>query len=158
MEVGTEDFPYTSKITITMHGDVSSPYIPIYGNKCIGVRFGTLDMHGIERDKTWTVLDTTAEAGATQITLSESVDWQVGEYIGIAATSFDGREGEKRMIAAIDNSDADKPVITLDEALEYKHFAAIETYGDEEIDMRGEVGLLTRNVRYRGDPETTKTN
>jgi hypothetical protein len=54
MEVGTEDFPYTSKITITMHGLVSDPYIPIYGNKVLGVRFGTLDMHGVERTPPWT--------------------------------------------------------------------------------------------------------
>ena len=40
MEVGTEDFPYTSKLVITMHGDKYSPYLPIYGNKVIGVRFG----------------------------------------------------------------------------------------------------------------------
>jgi hypothetical protein len=40
MEVGTEEFPYTSKIRFTMHGDISSPYLPIYGNKVLGVRFG----------------------------------------------------------------------------------------------------------------------
>jgi hypothetical protein len=40
MEVGTEEFPYTSKIQFTMHGDVSSPYLPIYGNKVLGVRYG----------------------------------------------------------------------------------------------------------------------
>jgi hypothetical protein len=57
MEVGTEEFPYTSKITITMHGSVSDPYIPIYGNKVIGVRHGNLDMHGVKREPTWTVLD-----------------------------------------------------------------------------------------------------
>lgn len=39
MEVGTETYPYTSKLTITMHGNVSAPYLPIYGNKVIGVRF-----------------------------------------------------------------------------------------------------------------------
>jgi hypothetical protein len=40
MEVGTENEPYSSKLQITMHGNVSSPYLPIYGNKVIGVRFG----------------------------------------------------------------------------------------------------------------------
>ena len=35
MEVGTEEFPYTSKITITMHGGLYDPYLPIYGNKVI---------------------------------------------------------------------------------------------------------------------------
>lgn len=46
MQVGTEKFPYTSKITITLYGNLYSPYIPIYGNKVIGVRHGVLDMHG----------------------------------------------------------------------------------------------------------------
>jgi hypothetical protein len=38
MEVGTEAFPYTSKITITMHSTIDDPYLPIYGNKVIGCR------------------------------------------------------------------------------------------------------------------------
>jgi len=49
-------------------------------------------------------------------------------------------------------------VITLDEALEYKHFAMIQWYGNDYIDMRAEVGLLTRNVKYRGDPENSFPN
>lgn len=49
MEVGTEDFPYTSHLTITMHSNKYSPYLPIYGNKVIGVRFGQLEMHGVTR-------------------------------------------------------------------------------------------------------------
>jgi hypothetical protein len=94
MEVGTEEFPYTSKITITMHGDVYSPYLPVYGNKVIGVRYGTLDMHGVERTPTWTLLETSVAKGASQITVAEAVDWQVGEDIAIASTSYDGREAD----------------------------------------------------------------
>jgi hypothetical protein len=75
MEVGTEQFPYTSKITITMHGNITDPYLPIYGNKCIGLRYGTLDMHGIERTPTWTVLDSTVEKGENVMVLAEEVDW-----------------------------------------------------------------------------------
>ena len=75
MEVGTEQFPYTSKITITMHGNITDPYLPIYGNKCIGLRYGTLDMHGIERTPTWTVLDSTVESGDNVMILAEEVDW-----------------------------------------------------------------------------------
>lgn len=63
MEVGTEDFPYTSKLTITMHGNRESPELPIYGNKVIAVRNGILDMHGVVRNPTWTELYTTANAG-----------------------------------------------------------------------------------------------
>jgi hypothetical protein len=75
MEVGTEEFPYTSKIIITMHGLESDPYLPTYGNKVIGVRMGNLDMHGPVRTPTWTVMETTTEPGATQITLRVAVDW-----------------------------------------------------------------------------------
>ena len=56
MEVGTEENPYTSRITITMHGDRFSPYLPLFGNKVIAVHHGTLDMHGVARDVTWTRL------------------------------------------------------------------------------------------------------
>jgi hypothetical protein len=78
--------------------------------------------------------------------------------VAIASTSYDPREGEKRTITAVDISNPDKPVLTFDEPLEFKHFAKIEEYGGEEIDMRAEIGLLTRNVKFRGDPETSLTN
>jgi hypothetical protein len=47
LEAGTEAEPYQSKLTITMHGSRFDPYIPKFGNKCIGVRFSTLDIHGL---------------------------------------------------------------------------------------------------------------
>jgi hypothetical protein len=71
MELGTAEFPYTSRLTITMHSKIDDPYIPIYGNKCIGLRYGTLDMHGIPKTPTWTVMETTAEAGESSIQLHE---------------------------------------------------------------------------------------
>jgi len=69
MEVGTEEFRYTSKMVITMHSTKYDPNLPIFGNKVIGVHYGTLEMHGIERKKTWSELDVTVESGATEITL-----------------------------------------------------------------------------------------
>jgi len=75
MEVGTEEFPYTSKLTITMHGNKESPEIPIYGNKCIAVRNGVLELHGVPRTPTWTSLSATADIGSKQISLMVDVDW-----------------------------------------------------------------------------------
>jgi len=158
MEVGTEEFPYTSKITITMHGTVADPYLPVYGNKVIGVRQGKLDMHGVKRNPTWTVLEKTSDANSTTITLRDEVDWVAGEMINIAPTDFEVDHAEVRMIKSIDKTDPKKPVITLDKKLDYKHYAATQKYGEDTIDMRAEVGLLTRNVIYRGDPETSKAN
>lgn len=63
-----------------------------------------------------------------------------------------------REIIEIDNTDPDHPVITLDYALYYKHFADTEYYDDLFIDMRAEVGLLTRNVKFQGDKEYSEEN
>lgn len=155
MEVGTEEFPYTSKIIITMHGNKQSPEIPIYGNKVIGVRYGTLDMHGVERSPSWTELETTVMPGSSTITLVRSVDWQEGEVIVIAPTSYNVDEAEERTIVSIDRTDSDKPIITLDSPLNFKHYAGIETYGTETLEMRAEVALLTRNLVFRGDPDSS---
>jgi hypothetical protein len=141
-----------------MHGNKQSPELPIYGNKVIGVRQGVLEMHGVPRTPTWTELYTTVQAGATSITLNTAVDWVAGEKIVIAPTGYDNLETEERYIASVDRTNINNPVITLTEALSFKHYAGIETYGTDTIEMRAEVGLLTRNVVYRGDPETSSKN
>ena len=63
-EAGTEKNPYSSKLTITLHGVKYDPTVPIYGNKVLGVRNSILDLHGLKRDS-WTMLDETAAAGAS---------------------------------------------------------------------------------------------
>mmetsp|Transcript_13355 Transcript_13355/g.16923 ORF Transcript_13355/g.16923 Transcript_13355/m.16923 type:complete len:96 (+) Transcript_13355:2674-2961(+) len=87
LEVGTEKHPYTSKLTITMHGLKDDPAMPIYGKKSIGCRFCTLDMHGVHK-KSWTDLDVTVEPGATKLTLVEVVDWVVGDTIMVTSTNY----------------------------------------------------------------------
>ena len=93
----------TSKLTITMHSNVRSPYLPIYGNKVIACRFCQLEMHGVKRQPTWTSLDKTADVASDKITLKEKVDWKAGESIVIASTSFNGRDAEKRTIKSIED-------------------------------------------------------
>lgn len=79
-----------------MHGDKFSPYLPTYGNKVIGVRFGILEMHGVARTITWTKMKATVAKGATSIELTEVTDWKVGERIVIATTSYSNEESETR--------------------------------------------------------------
>ena len=83
----------------------------------------------------------------------DDVDWAPGEEIIIASTDVDPDQAEKFTISAVSGR-----IVTLDGTLSYDHYAAIDTYGTEEIEIRAEVGLLTRNVVYRGDPETSATN
>lgn len=78
--------------------------------------------------------------------------------IAIATTSFDPRGSEKRTITSVDKTDVNSPIIKFAEPLINKHFAQIQTFGSDTIDTRAEVGLLTRNVVFRGDPETSLKN
>lgn len=45
--------------------------------------------------------------------------------------------------------------VEIDYPLEYKHISEKPTYGGVEIPMQAEVGLLTRNIVFRGDPVTS---
>ena len=63
MQIGTERNPYTSKLILTMHGQKYDPSMPLYGNKCIGIRNSILDIHGVPRSHSWTSLATTAVEG-----------------------------------------------------------------------------------------------
>ena len=108
---------------------------------------GTLNLHG-DRTNSWTKLAKTAEAGSSSIEVLNAAGWRVGDEIVLASTDFDPRQAERRTISAIRGN-----AITLDRKLDFMHFGKI-TF---DVDERGEVGLLTRNIRIQasGDAEQT---
>jgi len=148
-QVGTPAHPFQNQFTLTLHGRRSSPMMPIYGNKVLAVHNGVLDMHGVPRSVTWTSLVQTIVPGATTLKVQVATDWKVGESIVIAATSFEHTEAEQRTITAITGGTD----ITVDVPFQFKHYAATETYGTKTIEIRAEVGLLSRNVKITGSPE-----
>ena len=136
LEVGTDAKPHTHKATITLTDNVKDEQLMGMGDRGIMVAGGTLNLHG-DRTNTWTKLASTAEAGSNSIEVLNAAQWRVGDMIVLASTDFDPRQAERRSISAIHGN-----TITLDSKLEYMHFGKI-TY---EVDERGEVGLLTRNI------------
>lgn len=64
LEIGTEEFPITNDLTITLWGEKYDPTIPLFGNKVIAVYKGTLDIHGAPVNVTWTDLSQTADVGS----------------------------------------------------------------------------------------------
>ena len=148
LQVGTEDEPFTHKAEIVLYGHVLSTELPIYGAKTLAVRHGTLDLHGIPLDVTWTKLDVTANPGDTMITLQEAVPWEVGGKIVIASTSYSQRENEEVKITAIDGS---RTMLSIDPPLKYQHLSVKQTIAGQYIDTSAEVGYLTRNVVFRGN-------
>jgi cell migration-inducing and hyaluronan-binding protein len=108
---------------------------------------GTLNLHG-DRTHTWTKLARTAAAGSNSIQVMDAAGWRVGDEIVLASTDFDPRQAETRTISAIKGN-----LITLDRNLEYMHFGEI-TF---DVDERGEVGLLTRNIRIQASADAEKS-
>jgi G8 domain len=147
LEVGTEAKPHTHKATITLTDNVKDEQLMGMGDRGIMVAGGTLNLHG-DRTNTWTKLASTAEAGSSSIEVLNAAQWRVGDVIVLASTDFDPRQAERRSISAIHGN-----TITLDQKLQYMHFGKI-TY---DVDERGEVGLLTRNIVIQASADAEQT-
>ena len=148
LAIGTEAKPHTRKATITLTDNVKGENIMAgMGDRGIMISGGTLNLHG-DRTNTWTKLSATANAGATSIQVLDAKGWKVGDEIVLASTDFDPRQAERRTIAAISGN-----TITLDKKLDYMHFGKI-TF---DVDERGEVGLLTRNIKIQASDDAAQS-
>jgi cell migration-inducing and hyaluronan-binding protein len=143
LDIGSEANPHTRNATITLTDNVPDENIDGMGDRGIMLMGGTLSLHG-DRKNTWTKLAKTAEAGGDKIEVLNASGWRKGDVIVLASTDFDSTQAEKRTIAAIHGNE-----ITLDQKLKYMHFGKI-TFG---VDERGEVGLLTRNIRIQASDD-----
>jgi cell migration-inducing and hyaluronan-binding protein len=147
LQVGTEAKPYAHKATITLTDNVKDEQMMGMGDRGIMLSGGTLNLHG-DRTNTWTKLTATAAAGATSIQVLNAAGWRVGDEIVLASTDYDPRQAERRSIAAISGN-----TIQLDKKLDYMHFGKI-TF---DVDERGEVGLLTRNIKVQASADAEQS-
>jgi hypothetical protein len=148
LAIGSEAKPYTHKATITLTDNVKGEDVMAgMGDRGIMLSGGTLNLHG-DRTNTWTKLAKTAGAGATSIQVLNASGWRVGDEIVLASTDFNPRQAERRTIAAIKGN-----TITLDQKLQYMHFGKI-TF---DVDERGEVGLLTRNIKIQASADAEQS-
>ena len=148
LAIGSEASPHTHKVTITLTDNVKGEDVMGgMGDRGIMLSGGTLNLHG-DRTNSWTKLASTAKAGSTSIQVLNAAGWRVGDEIVLASTDYDPRQAERRTISAISGNK-----ITLDKKLDYMHFGKI-TFG---VDERGEVGLLTRNIKIQASADAEKT-
>src|SRR6187549_546628 len=153
LEIGTEKSPHTRKATLTFTNNVKDEDISGVGgtndkvDRGIMLMSGTLNLHG-DRQNTWTKLANTANAGSTSIQVLNAAGWRVGDEIVLASTDFDPRQAERRTISAIRGN-----TITLDNKLEYMHFGKI-TF---DVDERGEVGMITRNIKLQASADAEQS-
>ena len=153
LEIGTEARPHTRKATITLTDNVKDEDMSGIGgtndrsDRGIMMMGGTLNLHG-NRTNSWTKLSKTAEAGSNSIEVLNAAGWRAGDVIVLASTDFDPHQAERRTIAAIRGN-----TITLDKKLDYMHFGKI-TF---DVDERGEVGMLSRNIVIQASPDADQT-
>ena len=147
LAIGSADKPYTRQASITLTDKFPGEDINTMGDRGIMLMGGTLNLHG-DRTHTWTKLAKTAERGSTRIEVLDASGWRTGDEIVLASTDFNPRQAERRKIAAVSGN-----TLTLDRPLEYMHFGEV-TFG---VDERGEVGLLTRNIRIQASEDADST-
>jgi cell migration-inducing and hyaluronan-binding protein len=148
LEIGTAASPHARKATITLTNNVRDEEpMKDMGDRGIMIMGGTLNLHG-DRTHTWTKLAQTAAAGSVSIQVLDAAGWRAGDEIVLASTDFDPRQAERRTISAIKGN-----TITLDRKLEYMHFGKI-TF---DVDQRGEVGLLTRNIKIQASADAEQS-
>src|SRR6201996_5472611 len=148
LAIGTEEHPHTRKATITLTDHIKGEDVMGgMGDRGIMLSGGTLNLHG-STTNTWSKLSATAKAGATSIQVLDASGWRVGDEIELASTDFDPRQAERRTIVAITGNK-----ITLDQKLEYMHFGKI-TY---DVDERGEVAMLTRNIKIQASADAEQS-
>mmetsp|Transcript_4311 Transcript_4311/g.10607 ORF Transcript_4311/g.10607 Transcript_4311/m.10607 type:complete len:3581 (-) Transcript_4311:97-10839(-) len=153
---------FKGKATIVLHGRRSDVEAPIYGTKVLAVRRGTLDLHGKPVVATWTRLAADAAQGANTLVVSKNVaDWPVGSQIVVAPSSWSHLDAETHVITAVSyNANTGLSTITLAGTLSTYHLGswATDSGNTQVVDMRAEVGLLSRNVIFQGDDVHTQAD
>jgi hypothetical protein len=176
MQIGTAEVPHEKSVTITLHGDrYTSIELPLIGVKCLAVASkgfvvspsdtglhlpgrnqGQLEVHGKKRLRTWTKLSETAYAGQNYIVTSEEVDFVAGERLVLPGS--EGNSGgldipgfQIEDVYVKENRDGFN--ITLTAPLSYTHRSEIIYVEGRTIDLRCEVGLISRNIIIQGDNE-----
>jgi hypothetical protein len=147
LDIGSEARPHTHQATITLTDNIPNEDVNTMGDRGIMMMGGTLSLHG-DRRNSWSKLARTAKAGSARIAVLNAAGWRKGDRIVLASTDFDPHQAEERTIAAVSGN-----ALTLDKPLHYMHFGAI-TFG---VDERGEVGLLTRNIKIQASDDAERS-
>lgn len=146
--LGWPNNPLTSNVDIIITGSSSANVLlpndaGSMGPKVIGV-FGGLDLHGIAHNVTWTRLANSASAGQNVITLSEPVDWSIGDEIIVTTTDTRIDHTERHTITGITSG----RTISLARNLSYSHLVIRHSFPNgQTFNIAAGVGLLTHNVR-----------
>lgn len=148
--IGSEEEPFQNKATITLLGGQKTDTVTLSGtvdggNKVIAVT-NSLQFYGIQRVNTKRLLAPVYK-GQTSIIVEDGHDWVVGDELYLAPTSMQSHHSDYMTIAEVSGTK-----ITFTEELKYYHFGGSDTSSMYNgVDTRGEVYLLTRNIKILGE-------
>jgi hypothetical protein len=154
LHIGSETEPYQGNALITLFGEKNAEAM-VYdnaieaGNKLIA-NVGVVKMFGKQRSAKMARLFQEANKGDTAIVVDAGLDLVAGDRIALTATSYKHDAGEDAVVSAYDTTTGS---VTLESALRYNHWGAPESTSAKYngADIRGEVLILTRNIRIVGD-------
>lgn len=159
-ECGTPDERFEGSLTILLTGERDlAQAIPAMGHdvgeRGVVVTMGaTLSLYGDLDRSAPARLDGSVEAGATELALDTSVQWQPGDTVVVTSTGFDRRNIEQRAVVASEGN-----ALQLDAPLDAAHFGEIQQYDDVAdaesytLDERAYVVNLTRSIRLVADDD-----
>jgi cell migration-inducing and hyaluronan-binding protein len=151
--IGNETVPFLGNAHITLYGEKASQAIVFTnaveaGNKLI-CNTGLVKFYGQPRASKMTRLLKPVAAGASTIYVEKNLDWVAGDQIALAPTNLKYKESD---YAIITSYDSETGTVQLDRTLTYGHWgkdtSTADYYG---VDMRGEVALLSRNIKIQGE-------
>lgn len=151
--VGAEDQPYNGIATVKLWGNVDSEALAFSmaiegGNKVLAV-VGKLAMYGKERDQR-SRLRETVHGGDSTFKVEAGLDWQAGDNVALLATAMQSAHTDYGTIKTYNNATGE---VELEEPVKYYHWSQRSSTADHYngVDMRGEVIMFTRNVRFMGN-------
>lgn len=123
---------------------------------------GQLEVHGQKRLRTWTKLNETAVEGQTWLITSEPVDYRAGEKVILTGSERPGSNGMDETSRddftlygmeemTILSTSADGRNVSFTTPLRFTHRSEWVTVEGRTVDLRVEIGLLSRNVIIQGD-------
>jgi len=147
LEIGSSDCPFEGRAEILLTGKRGS-YNTDNGEKFIAVEAGgRLEIHGQQR-RSWTQLAATVRKGRGPRrieVLGDVSSWRRGDKLVIAST--DGVNNAEEVFV----ERCDIASCNVSGRLRFDHFGEV----DSGVEMRAEVGLLSRNVVIRGEMESS---
>ena len=147
--------PFGGSLSIELVQDQTSLVMQRLSNRAIV--YGKLKLFG-QKYTSWVRLNSSAVPWTREIVVQGAIDWQAGASV-VMTPAIDAAQSEVRRVDAVhvvQNPDGSAAtVLELDSSLYYHHVGVTEQYGERTIEMRSEVGLLTRAISIHAAPGTT---